>query len=134
MALINYLTQVQFGYDVLGQLAAECQRIGITRPFIVTDTGVRAAGIVDKVLGQLADPAIAEVFDQTPPNPNEGVVRAAAARYRNGGFDGIIASDYGGALLANMEELTPAQRRKDVALREAIFGRIRAEHAGRYAE
>ena len=54
MALINYLTQVQFGYDVLGQLAAECQRIGITRPFIVTDTGVRAAGIVDKVLEQLA--------------------------------------------------------------------------------
>lgn len=39
MALINYLTQVQFGYDALGQLAAECQRIGITRPFIVTDTG-----------------------------------------------------------------------------------------------
>jgi len=62
MALINYLTQVQFGYDTLGQLAAECQRIGITRPFIVTDTGVRAAGIVDKVLGQLSDPAVAEVF------------------------------------------------------------------------
>ena len=59
MALINYLTQVQFGYDALGQLAAECQRIGITRPFIVTDTGVRAAGIVDKVLAQLAEPAVA---------------------------------------------------------------------------
>ena len=98
MALINYLTQVQFGYDVLGQLAAECQRIGITRPFIVTDTGVRAAGIVDKVLGQLADPAIAEVFDQTPPNPNEGVVRAAAARYRDGGFDGIIAVGGGSSI------------------------------------
>ena len=98
MALINYLTQVQFGYDALGQLAAECQRIGITRPFIVTDTGVRAAGIVDKVLGQLADPAIAEVFDQTPPNPNEGVVRAAAARYRDGGFDGIIAVGGGSSI------------------------------------
>lgn len=98
MALINYLTQVQFGYDALGQLAAECQRIGITRPFIVTDTGVRAAGIVDKVLGQLSDPAVAEVFDQAPPNPNEGVVRAAAARYRDGGFDGIIAVGGGSSI------------------------------------
>lgn len=98
MALINYLTQVQFGYDALGQLAAECQRIGITRPFIVTDTGVRAAGIVDKVLAQLAEPAVAEVFDQTPPNPNEGVVCAAAARYRDGGFDGIIAVGGGSSI------------------------------------
>lgn len=98
MALINYLTQVQFGYDALGQLAAECQRIGITRPFIVTDTGVRAAGIVDKVLAQLTEPAVAEVFDQTPPNPNEGVVRAAAARYRDGGFDGIIAVGGGSSI------------------------------------
>ena len=97
MALINYLTQVQFGYDALGQLAAECQRIGITRPFIVTDTGVRAAGIVDKVLGQLSDPAVAEVFDQTPPHAPH-LRSGSAARYRDGGFDGIIAVGGGSSI------------------------------------
>jgi len=98
MALINYLTQVQFDFGALALLQPECERLGIRRPMIVTDTGVRAAGIVDRVLAQLADAGAVQVFDQTPPNPNEGAVRAAVAMYREGGFDGIVAVGGGSSI------------------------------------
>lgn len=98
MALINYITQVQFDFGALALLQQECDRIGIRRPFIVTDAGIKAAGIIDKVLAQLKNPAEAGVFDQTPPNPNEGAVRAAVQLYRDGGFDGIIAVGGGSSI------------------------------------
>ena len=98
MALINYVTQVQFDFGALALLQQECDRLGIRRPMIVTDAGVKAAGIVDRVLAQLTEPAAVGVFDQTPPNPNEAAVRAASQVYREGGFDGIIAVGGGSAI------------------------------------
>ncbi len=98
MALINYITQVQFGDGVLSVLQQECDRIGIRRPLIVTDAGIRAAGLIDRVLAQLKQSSAADIFDQTPPNPNEAAVRAAVAMYRDGGFDGIIAVGGGSSI------------------------------------
>ena len=46
MALIQYLTQIQFEFGAIKLLSSECARIGITRPLIVTDAGVRAAGVL----------------------------------------------------------------------------------------
>jgi len=40
MALINYITQVQFDYGALALLQQECDRIGIRKPLIVTDVGI----------------------------------------------------------------------------------------------
>ena len=98
MALINYITQIQFEFGAVALVQQECDRIGIRRPMIVTDAGVRAAGIIDKVLAHLRDPSAAAVFDQTPPNPNEAAVRAAADIYREGAFDGIIAVGGGSSI------------------------------------
>lgn len=98
MALINYITQVQFDFGALSLLQQECERIGIRKPFIVTDKGIVAAGIVDKVLAQLRTPADVGVFDQTPPNPNEAAIRLAVTQYRAGGFDGIIAVGGGSSI------------------------------------
>lgn len=98
MSLINYVTQVQFDHGAITLLQQECERIGIHRPLLVTDAGVRATGIVDRVLAQLADPSRAGVFDQTPSNPNEAAVRSAARQYREGGFDGVIAVGGGSAI------------------------------------
>ncbi|MGV2834569.1 iron-containing alcohol dehydrogenase, partial [Pseudomonas shirazensis] len=76
MSLINYITQIQFEVGAIALLPAECQRIGITRPLIVTDRGVRAAGLVDRALDAFegADMAL-PIYDATPPNPNESAVR-----------------------------------------------------------
>lgn len=98
MALINYITPVQFGYDALNTLRQECERVGIQRPMIVTDAGVRKAGLVDRVLAQLADPANVAIFDSTPPNPNEAAVMAAVQVFREGSFDGIIAVGGGSSI------------------------------------
>ncbi|WP_034302870.1 iron-containing alcohol dehydrogenase [Herbaspirillum sp. RV1423] len=98
MALINYITQVQFDYGALALLQQECDRIGIRKPLIVTDMGIRNAGILDKVLAQLNDGAQVAVFDQTPPNPNESAVRAAVKMFRDGACDGIIAVGGGSSI------------------------------------
>lgn len=98
MSLINYITQVQFEFGAIGLLQQECDRIGIHRPLIVTDAGIMATGIIDRVLAQLRNPAIAGVFDQTPSNPNETAVRAAVEMYREGAFDGIIAVGGGSSI------------------------------------
>ena len=71
MALINYITRIQFGYGSLGLLAQECQAAGIRRPLVVTDKGVRAAGILDTVLRELPPGVDAGIFDGTVGNPNE---------------------------------------------------------------
>lgn len=99
MSLINYITQIQFDVGAISLLPAECQRIGITRPLIVTDSGVRAAGIVDKALSGFADTAAElPVYDGTPPNPNENAVREAVAMFKACDCDGIIAIGGGSAI------------------------------------
>ena len=98
MALINYITQVQFDFGALALLQQECERLGIQRPLVVTDMGIRNAGILDKVLGQLRDGNAVRVFDQTPPNPNEAAVRGAVAMFREAGCDGIIAVGGGSSI------------------------------------
>ena len=101
MSLIYYITQVQFDFGALQLLRQECERSGITRPLIVTDPGVVAAGIVDQALRALANQASthsAVVFDQTPSNPTEAAVRAAANMYKQQGCDGLIAVGGGSAI------------------------------------
>lgn len=97
MALIYYVTQVQFEFGAIQLLKAECQRSGISRPLIVTDAGVKAAGILQKALDALPSMTVA-VFDQTPSNPTEAAVRAAAALYTQQQCDGLIAVGGGSSI------------------------------------
>jgi hypothetical protein len=43
MAQILYVTNILIDFGALAQLQAECERVGIQRPLIVTDAGARAA-------------------------------------------------------------------------------------------
>jgi hypothetical protein len=97
LAQINYITQIQLDFGALRQLQAECQRVGITRPLIVTDAGVSAVGILQKAIDALPDLPVA-VFDQTPSNPTEAAVRAAAQVYKAQGCDGLIAVGGGSSI------------------------------------
>ncbi|MDM0118991.1 iron-containing alcohol dehydrogenase [Variovorax arabinosiphilus] len=97
MALIQYLTQIQFDFGAIRLLSAECARVGIHRPMIVTDAGVRAAGILQTTLDALGDLEVS-VFDATPSNPTEAAVRAAVDLYRSGRCDGLIAVGGGSAI------------------------------------
>ncbi len=97
MAFIYYVTQIQFDYGAIRLLQQECERVGIARPLIVTDAGVKAAGVLQKALDALPGLPVA-VFDQTPSNPTEAAVRAAVAVYKAQGCDGLIAVGGGSAI------------------------------------
>ncbi|NIM42872.1 MAG: iron-containing alcohol dehydrogenase [Hydrogenophaga sp.] len=97
MAQILYVTNILIDYGALSQLPAECERIGMRRPLIVTDAGVRNAGLLDKLQAALQGTPAA-VFDQTPSNPTEAAVRAAVEIYRRDRCDGLIALGGGSAI------------------------------------
>lgn len=97
MPTIHYITQIQFDFGALAQLPSECERVRIARPLVVTDAGVRAAGLLERLLATL--PQLRPVvFDQTPSNPNEAAVRAAADLFQAQGCDGLIALGGGSAI------------------------------------
>lgn len=97
MAFIYYVTHINFEFGAIRILKSECQRIGITRPLVVTDAGVKAAGVLQKALDQLGGLTVA-VFDQTPSNPTEAAVLAAAKMYKDNACDGLIAVGGGSAI------------------------------------
>ena len=97
MSFIYYVTQIQFDFGAIQLLKQECQRVGITKPLVVTDQGVKAAGVLQKALDALGGLPHA-VFDQTPSNPTEAAVRAAADIYKAQGCDGLVAVGGGSAI------------------------------------
>ncbi len=101
MSQILYLTNIQIEFGALKLLASECERTGMRKPLIVTDPGVKAAGLLDRTVAALGAGASAlpyAVFDQTPSNPPEAAVRAAQALYEQQGCDGLIALGGGSAI------------------------------------
>jgi hypothetical protein len=97
MARILYLTQIDIDYGAVRMLQAECERIGMRRPLVVTDAGVRAAGVLQMALDALADVPHA-VFDRTPSNPTEAAVRDAVAVFQRERCDGLIAVGGGSSI------------------------------------
>jgi len=97
MSFINYVTQIQIDFGAIQLLQQECDRVGMKRPLIVTDAGVKAAGIVQKALNAMPGLAVA-VYDQTPSNPTEAAVREATAMYKAQQCDGLIAVGGGSSI------------------------------------
>jgi 4-hydroxybutyrate dehydrogenase len=97
MSQIFYITQIQFDFGAVRELAAECARLGMTRPLVVTDRGVRAAGVLQKALDALAGLPVA-VFDGTPSNPTEAAVRAAREIWDAHRADGLVAVGGGSSI------------------------------------
>ncbi len=97
MARILYLTQIDIDFGVLRLLPEACAQHGITRPLVVTDAGVRAAGVLQPALDALGALPHA-VFDQTPSNPTEAAVRVAVAAYREHGCNGLVAVGGGSSI------------------------------------
>src|SRR6266516_7353337 len=65
----------------VGELVAE---LGVTRPLLVTDKGVVAAGLADATLAHLEN---AVLFDEVRANPDIELVAHARAAYVEAGCD-----------------------------------------------
>lgn len=98
MNLITYLTRIQFGAGAVRLLADELALLGVAAPLVVTDRGVVAAGLVERVLGAAGLARAPAVFDDTPENPTEAASLAACDLYRAAGCDSVIAVGGGSPL------------------------------------
>jgi alcohol dehydrogenase class IV len=96
MALINYLTRIEFEEGAISRLPALLAELGVHRPLIATDRGLVSTGLVERVLGLFPERPI--VFDGTPANPTEEAVEAAYALYVEKGCDGIVGLGGGSSL------------------------------------
>jgi alcohol dehydrogenase class IV len=96
MASINYLTRIEFAEGEIARLRDHATTLGMTRPLVVTDRGLVATGMVDRVTGLLGGDIA--VFADTPANPTEAAAEAASALYRTERCDGVIGFGGGSAL------------------------------------
>ena len=97
MSSILYITQIHIEPGALKRLAEECERHHIQRPLIVTDAGIKAAGLLQKALDVLTG-LTCTVYDGTPSNPTEAAVRAATALCHAHQCDGLIAIGGGSSM------------------------------------
>ncbi len=96
MAVITYLTRVEFDEGAVRRLPAMLEGLGVKRPLVVTDHGLISTGIVDRVTALFAGrPA---VFADTPANPTEAAVMMASSAYREQSCDGIVGLGGGSAI------------------------------------
>jgi choline dehydrogenase len=92
---VSVPTRLVHGPGAVASLADECRALGITKPMLVTDPGVAAAGLVDRVLPHLNGVV---VFDEVRPNPDIELVDRAAGVYRENGCDGLVGLGGGSSL------------------------------------
>jgi hypothetical protein len=91
----NYPTRIWAGPGRLAELPAACADLGIRRPLIVTDVGLRDSAMVRRARELLGG---APVFADVKGNPVAANVEAGLAAYRAGKHDGVVALGGGSAL------------------------------------
>jgi alcohol dehydrogenase class IV len=107
----------QGGADRLGEIATS---LGISHVFLVTDSGLVKAGLIDGVMASLIARGVrTTVFSEVLADPPELSVQAAVAGARAAGVDGVIG--FGGGSSLDTAKLVALLARTPQALPE-IYG------------
>jgi alcohol dehydrogenase class IV len=91
----NYPTTVWAGPGRIAELPAACLKLGIERPLLVTDQGLRDAPMMRSTLALVPG---AGLFAGVSSNPVAANIEEGLGVYRRGGHDGVIAFGGGSAL------------------------------------
>ena len=91
----NYPTTVWAGPGRIAELPAACARLGIQRPLLVTDEGLREAPMVKRALTLVPGTGL---FADVRGNPVAANIEAGLVAYAKGGHDGVVAFGGGSAL------------------------------------
>ncbi|MFG2826940.1 iron-containing alcohol dehydrogenase family protein [Streptomyces sp. NPDC048434] len=96
---IDPICRIEFGPGHIDRLPELITTTGRHRAFVVTDRGLRAAGVVERVLKILDSGGIEyAVHDEVAPNPSTGDVDAGARRARAFGPAAVVALGGGSVL------------------------------------
>jgi choline dehydrogenase len=117
-------TRLVHGPGAVASLPDALRELGVTRPLVVTDPGVAAAGLLDRVLEHLDEHV---VFDEVRPNPDIALVDGGVRVFEDSGCDGLVAlgggssidtaksigvvAEHGGSILDYEYGRTPLSRR-----------------------
>ena len=85
-------TETVFGWGCGAEVGPRAQQAGFTRAMVVTDSGVRGAGLTRAVEASLREAGLAfDVFDSVSPNPRDTEAEACAAAIEAARADLIVA-------------------------------------------
>jgi len=95
----SYPTQIRFGAGRIAELARVCASAAISRPLLVTDSGLICTPIAMRALRALEEAGQNPgVFSDVRPNPVEANLDDGVRAFREGGHDGVVAFGGGSAL------------------------------------
>ena len=92
-------TPLKYGRGAAADAGWELDRLGVKRAMLVSDPGVAAAGITDRVRESVESVGIeTEVWDRARVEPTDESFGAAAAFAVEGGFDGFVGIGGGSSI------------------------------------
>jgi len=92
-------TRISFGRGVALTLADPLRQVGAKKVLLVTDPGVRKAGLVAPIEERLRDAKIPyEIYDEVVPDPGFGEVQRCFERARDAGADAFVAVGGGSSI------------------------------------
>src|SRR3990172_701832 len=87
----NYPTSVRFGPGRIGELPAVCKEVGMKKPLLVTDPGLRKLPMIEAAAGARRAAGLGDaIFSDIRANPVGKSVDDGVAFYRKQGCDGVI--------------------------------------------
>jgi alcohol dehydrogenase class IV len=95
----NYPTRMVVGAGAIKRLPKLARGLGMQNPLLVTDAGLKHAGIVSDTLALVKDAGLGiAVFSGVKGNPTAGNVEAGLEAFHDGRHDGVIAFGGGSGL------------------------------------
>jgi len=95
----NYPTNIRVGAGRINELADLCQTLSMQSPLLITDPGLAALPMVQKVVDDVKAAGLAcGLFSGIKANPTGDNVQAGVDCYKNNKHDGVIAFGGGSAL------------------------------------
>lgn len=128
----NMRTVVHSGYGSIVRIPALLQGLGARRVLLISDPGLKAAGIVDRVVNCFDNwqsgnmPTLAGVYTEIPPDAHSSAVNHCAAYAREIAADAILAVG-GGSVMDASKAVKYALQHQMLNIADALQSGIRME-------
>ncbi len=85
-------TRIEYGIGETKNLKNELKKLNTSKTLIVTDKGIKEAGLINKITKQLKDSNIEyQIFDEVEPNPKDHNVEKGAEKAKEFNAESIVA-------------------------------------------